>query len=113
MSISAEPIAAEIKLPYVEAELTYLGAMTEKPFNYTYGPPPGKPWTNQVYDPHRVPIYNLRVLPEAATLDREGFALIRRPTACRDLYDEAEIRAVYYPECEAAVAAATGASHSG
>ncbi|HUH86383.1 MAG TPA: CmcJ/NvfI family oxidoreductase [Stellaceae bacterium] len=110
MSITAEPIAAETKLPFVEAELTYLGAMTEKPFNYTYGPPTGKPLTNHVYDPHRVRIHDLRAMARPPGLDREGFQIIEQPTACADLYDEQEIRRVYYPECEAAVAAATGAS---
>jgi hypothetical protein len=110
MSMTAEPITAETKLPFVEAELTYLGEMSEKPFNYTYGPPPGKPLTNHVYDPHRVHIHNLRALASAASLDREGFALLDHPTACNDLYDDDELHRVYYPECEAAVAEATGAS---
>lgn len=110
MSITAESIAAETKLPFVEAELTYLGAMSEKPFNYTYGPPPGQPLTNHVYDPHRVLIHNVRALAPAASLDREGFALLEHPTACDDLYDEDKLRRLYYPECEAVVAQATGAS---
>lgn len=110
MSITAEPIAAETKLPFVEAELTYLGAMSEKPFNYTYGPPPGKPLTNHNYEPHRVRIHDLRMMTTPPSLDREGFQIIEHPTACQDLYDDEEIRRVYYPECEAAVAKATGAT---
>src|SRR6185437_3216565 len=43
-------------------------------------------------------------------LDREGFVLLRHPTATRDLYDEDEIARVYYPECERLIAGATGAS---
>ena len=44
------------------------------------------------------------------SLDREGFALLQHETAVRDFWDEDEVRRIYYPEAEAAIAAATGAS---
>ena len=42
-------------------------------------------------------------------MEREGFVLLRHPTAATDLYDEAQIRTVYYPECERLIKEYTGA----
>lgn len=47
--------------------------------------------------------------PQEATLDREGFALIRRASAVTE-FSEEEIREVYYPEAARLVKQATGAS---
>ena len=44
------------------------------------------------------------------SLDREGFVLLRHPTAATDLYDEAQISTVYYPECERLIKEYTGAA---
>ena len=41
---------------------------------------------------------------------REGFAIVPHVTRARDLADEAEVKAVYYPEAERLVKQATGAS---
>lgn len=97
-------------LPAVDAALTYLGKMAEKPFNYTYDPPPSQPRTNAVHEEHVMPIHDARPVAESLSLDREGFALVHQRSAVRDFYDEAELRRVYYPETERIVAAATGAS---
>jgi hypothetical protein len=43
------------------------------------------------------------------SLDREGFVLLRRPTAVTNFYDEEQVKAVYYPECERVMVEATGA----
>lgn len=96
-------------LPAVEAALTYLGKMAEKPFNYTYDPPPGQPRTNALHEEHVMPIHDARPVAAELSLDREGFALVRRPSAVRDFYDPEELRRVYYPETERIVAEATGA----
>ena len=53
-----KPIFA--KLPSVEANLSYLIPMAEKPVNYTYEPPPGISRTNATYQTHKLPIYNAR-----------------------------------------------------
>ena len=43
------------------------------------------------------------------SLDREGFALVRQESAVKDFYNDDEIEAVYYPEAERLIKAATGA----
>ncbi|MBV8704876.1 MAG: hypothetical protein JO118_14330, partial [Acetobacteraceae bacterium] len=81
----------------LEAELNYIAAGIERPRTYAYPPPEGEPRTNVVSDPRRVPIRDARAHAAGATLDREGFALIRFTTAVRDFGDEADIRARLYP----------------
>jgi len=97
-------------LPVVEAELTYLTPMPERPRNYTFDPPPGVPLSNIVPEPHRVRIHDLRPVAENATLDEQGFAVLRHHSAVGDFHSEDEIRGVYYPETEALIKHATGAS---
>ena len=95
-------------LPHVTGEVTYLAKMAEKPHTYAYDLPPGQPRTNMRPDVRTVPIYDLRPLGDAMSLDREGFKLLEAPTEAGDLYDEDEIREVYYPEAEFLVAQVTG-----
>jgi len=94
----------------VVAPLNFLAPMAEKPFSYNYEPPPGTPLRNGRQETHEVTVRDARPIADALSLDREGFMLIRRPTAAKDLYDEAEIASVYYPECERIMKEATGAS---
>jgi hypothetical protein len=100
---------AELALPYVLGELHYLGPMTERPRNYTYEPPPGVARSNIVSEDHAVRIYSARPIADGLSLDAEGFALINRPTAVRDFWNEEEIRTVYYPEVEQILKDVTGA----
>ncbi|MEJ1935086.1 CmcJ/NvfI family oxidoreductase [Nostoc sp. NIES-2111] len=97
-------------LPYVEANLSYLVPMTEKPVNYTYEPPAGIRRTNGTYETHKLPIYNARSISENITLDKEGFAFSEHNTNIRNFYDEDEIRQVYYPEAEQLLKQLTGAN---
>jgi hypothetical protein len=97
-------------LPHVTGELTYLAKMDEKPHTYAYALPPGQPTTNMVPDVRQLPIYDMRPLGDAMSLDREGFQLLTAPTEAGDLYDEDELRRVYYPESEWLIAEATGAN---
>ncbi len=97
-------------LPVIEAELTYLTPMAERPRNYTFEPPPGVPRSNITPEPHPVRIHDLRPVAENATLDEQGFAVLRHHSAVRDFQGEDEIRGVYYPETEALIKHATGAS---
>jgi hypothetical protein len=102
--------AGNFDLPHVDADLHYLGRMTERPRNYTFDPPPGVPRSNTVHETHRVPIFDARETAPDASLDREGFELLRHTSAVRDFYDEDEVRRTYYPEAERLIAGATGAS---
>jgi hypothetical protein len=94
----------------VVAPLNFMEPMAEKPFSYNYEPPPGTPLRNTRPETHEVMVRDARPISGALSLDREGFVLIRRPTAVKDLYDEAEIAAVYYPECGRIMKEATGAT---
>jgi len=106
MNVRAEPA---IELATVAAELTYLGAMSEKPRNYTFEPPPGTPRSNVVADTHIVPIRDARPIASSLSLDREGFALLREASTVDNFYDDNEVRRDYYPEVERVIGQATGA----
>ena len=107
MSLQHEAIE---RLPYVEGVLNYLKRTTDKPRTYTFDPPQGGPRSNIVYEPHAVPIHDMRPVAEHMSLEREGFALVTHRSAVTDFYDEDELRRVYYPEAERLVAGATGGS---
>ena len=93
----------------VVAPLNFMEPMAERPFSYNYEPPPGTPPRNTRPETHKVSIVDARDTADRLSLDREGFVLRRQPSAARDFYDEEEIRAVYYPECERLMREATGA----
>jgi hypothetical protein len=95
-------------LPQIHGEVTYLAKMAEKPHTYAYDLPPGQPRTNMLPDVRTVPIYDMRPLGSEMSLDREGFLLLEAPTEVTDLYDEEELRRVYYPEAERIIGDATG-----
>ena len=82
------------------AELHYLIRTGERPARYVMEPPPGVPQWNGIDDPHNVLIEDARGREPEFTLDRNGFTLIKAPTAVSDFYDPDEIKSVYYPEVE-------------
>ncbi len=97
-------------LEHVEASLNYLVPPTEKPAFYLYEPPPGTPRRTTENERHTVSIHDARKLLESLSLDEQGFTLTHHDSAGSDLYDRAEVRAVYYPEVEQLVKKVTGAS---
>jgi hypothetical protein len=98
------------KLPYVEAELNYLGATTERPRYYAYEPDASDPPPVMPLEPHKIQIHDLRPIGHELSLDVQGFALVEQRSAVRDFWDDDEVRSVYYPEAEAFLKAHTGAS---
>lgn len=102
--------ATTLELDHVEAPLNYLAADSEKPFVYAAAPPPGMPQRGGRFEPHIVTIRDGRPLQRRLSLDQEGFALVREPSAVVDFYDAAEVKRSYYPEIERLVRAATGAA---
>jgi hypothetical protein len=92
-------------LPFVTAELNYLAPTPGKPRTYAFDPPPGQPKTTALPEPHKVPIFDARSIAGSMSLDREGFALVRQPTAVKNFYDEKEVTNVYYPAAEAFIKA--------
>jgi hypothetical protein len=92
-------------LPFVLTELNYLAPTAGKPRTYAFDPPPGEPKSTALPEPHQVPVFNGRSIAENFSLDREGFALVRHPTAVRDFTNDKEVRQVYYPAAEAFIQA--------
>src|SRR5579871_1986461 len=81
-------------LPFVLGELNYLAPTQGKPRTYAFDPPTGEPKSTALPEPHQVPVFDGRSISNSFSLDREGFALVRHPTAVRDFYDEKQIREV-------------------
>ena len=95
-------------LPFVEAELNYLGPMVGRPRYYAYETGPDTR-SNLTRDPHQVRIHSLRPIQGELDLDREGFALVEQRSAVRDFWNDEEVREVYYLEAERFIAEKTGA----
>ena len=100
-------VVADVK--GVVAPINFTAPMAEKPYSYNYEPPPGVPVRNTREETHEVKILDARAVNDRLSLDREGFVLLRHPTAAKDLYDDAEIARVYYPECARLIKEFTGA----
>jgi hypothetical protein len=97
-------------LQSVHATLNYLLPSERKPFAYTYEPPPGTPQRSGENDAvGDIAIRDARPLINRLSLDEQGFRLLRHATAATDLYDEEQLRGVYYPEVAKLLQAATGA----
>ena len=94
-------------LKSIQAPVNFTAPMSEKPYSYNYDPGPGIALRNTTEEEHGIEIHDGRGLD--LSLDREGFALVHHKTAATDLYDEAIIKSIYYPECEALMKEATGA----
>lgn len=92
------------------ATLHYLKRGTEKPTYYRIEPPPGVPQWNGIDDPRDVWIEDARGRESEFTLDRNGFCLVKAPTAVVNFYDSEEIKRVYYPEVEQLLRDTLGAS---
>ena len=60
-------------------------------------------------DPHRVTIADVRPIADRLSFDRNGFVLVKQPTAVGDFGDPAQIDGVYIPEIVALVKRLTGA----
>lgn len=97
-------------LPYVEAELNYLGPTHERPRYYAYERDASDPPAHMPYEVRKVQIHDLRPIQRDLGLDVQGFALREQRSAVRDFWDDDEVRRVYYPEAERFIAELTGAS---
>ncbi len=83
--------------------------MAEKPVAYNYEPPPGMPMRTGQQEFRRVMVRDARPIAGHLSLDREGFALLRRESRLTDFYDDDLVKSVYYPECERLIREFTGA----
>ena len=102
-------VIRDIQTDSVTASLQFSVTTDEIPVALVSEPglgPDEHAWTTAEHD---VVIDDARPMAEQLDLDRQGFALMRHPTAVRDFYDDDEVRRVYYPEMEALVRSVTGA----
>jgi hypothetical protein len=106
MGLQKEKIKASA---LVTAGLNYLGPTSGRPRTYTFEPPAGEPRSNIVLDPHDVAIHDARPGSDAFSLDEQGFALVRQHSAVSDVYDDRNVKSVYYPEAERLLKEVTGA----
>ena len=98
------------QLSQVSAALNYLRRTVERPKAYTYEPPAGVPWRSGAFEAHTVAIRDARPVVRNVSIEEQGFGFTPSTSAVRDFYDEDEIRAVYLPESERLLQAATGAA---
>ena len=85
------PLDAAVVPKTLTSTLHYLKRGSEKPAYYRIEPPPGVPRSNGIDDPHDVTIEDARGREAEFTLDRNGFALVKAPTAVTNFYDPEEI----------------------
>ena len=97
-------------LPHVQAALSYLEPMTEKPRSLEYELPPGVARTTAVYRDRAVTIRDVRPVASNLSLEREGFQLLTAASSVRDLCDQQAVRARYYAETVSWLEQLTGAS---
>jgi hypothetical protein len=101
---------ATASLPHIQAALNYSAATGEKPVSYAYEPPSGVPWSTAQIEEHSTTIYDLRPAALELSLDEVGFQLLTHRSAVKNLWDEEEIRRVYYPESIDLLKRVTGAA---
>jgi hypothetical protein len=94
----------------VTAELSYVLAGAERPYNYMYEPPAGTPWHNCEYRQQCVPVADARHCTPRPSVHRQGFELWDAPSTVGDFFDEAAVRRLYYREVIELACAVTGAS---
>jgi hypothetical protein len=95
----------------VEAVLNYTRNTGVRPVNYTFDPPPGVPRYSGEVDARTVTIHDARRVAGLG-LDVSGFALIRHRSTLTDwasFRDDERVKAIDYPEVEAAFKAHLGA----
>lgn len=93
----------------VTATLNYLTPGAEKPVRYLYDRSGLPQWTGE-NDARPMQILDGRGHEDDYTLDRNGFAFLRAPSALHAFKDEAAITGPYYDECARIVREATGAN---
>lgn len=100
---------AEESARSVEALLNYLAPGDDAPQVRIYPPSSGLATVQPALDPHIVTVHDARPTTNRLHLDEHGFELRERHTAFTDFYDEAAVKARYYPEVERLLAEILGA----
>ena len=95
---------------FVDGPLMFVTPRADKPYSYTFDPPPGVPASNIAYEAHTVRVENARPIADFLSLDVHGLAVVRHRSAVRDFWDEAQTLALGHPETARLVRDITGAS---
>jgi hypothetical protein len=98
------------ELPQVEAALSYIEPMSDKPHSLEYEPPPGVPRTTAVHREHTVTIRDVRPIASLLSLEREGFQLVTAASSLSDFYDQEAVETRYYAEAVSLLEELTNAS---
>ena len=93
----------------IEASLNYLADTGEKLVTQVAEPGGRDSRSGGSSETHRVMIHNGRPLADRFEFEREGFRFVDHTTGVADFFDDAEVRRVYYPECEALIKRVSGA----
>jgi hypothetical protein len=93
----------------IEADLIYLAAGADRLVTYVAAPGGRDTRSGGAGETHRVVIHNGRPLVGRFAFEREGFRFGEHKTRVGDFFDEAGLRRVYYPECEALIKEVSGA----
>ncbi|HXV23111.1 MAG TPA: CmcJ/NvfI family oxidoreductase [Alphaproteobacteria bacterium] len=94
---------------FVIGNVLYLEDANQTPIAYNLPQSYGMPTRSGRFATLPVRIKNARNQEGDLTLDGAGFVLARYATSVKNFYDEAEVRAIYYPEVERLVRESTGA----
>jgi hypothetical protein len=94
------------------ADIMYTVDSGEKLVNETFGPNNIRRRSSGAQEAKKVTIDDGRRLARELSLDRNGFMLVRHPTAMKDFFDCAELKRVYYSEMERLVRELTGAART-
>ncbi|MEM8689482.1 MAG: CmcJ/NvfI family oxidoreductase [Pseudomonadota bacterium] len=97
--MSALPHAQHAAAP-VNAALNFIKPQAAKPSFHSSALTGGAPKYFYELEPRTVQIADMRSLPSAPSLDREGFELHAHKSAVSDLYDDEAIHSQYYAEIE-------------
>jgi hypothetical protein len=96
--VTTDPIRFEVSMRFIDPDappgFVYLNAYEQNTMKFAL---------------HPVMVTDARPMADHFTLDKNAFALMRRPTAFADFDDGAQTEAVYYPEIEALVKEVLGA----
>lgn len=82
----------------IEAMLTFLARSSPRPRVLMPADPADRIERTGTYEAVPVAVHDARRLTPPPTIDQEGFALVRSPTAVTDFYDPAVVQARYYAE---------------
>ena len=106
----ARPAFSPDNAPNTQGALTFIVPQKEKPAFHSSALTGGDPKVLFDTEERTVDIADMRALPEAPSIDREGFELIRHETAVSELYDDDAIAGPYYQEIEDLLKQRFGAS---